>query len=491
MARVLSPPETENDERGAATDDTHATPVVPGTEWLVQRMHRPLETLWAHGFRFLFVLDAVALYGVMVLINLIRFGTDWPTYPLSHYFVGFSIATGIHLVINYFFGLYEREPRLGWRPWLPRTLLATAIGVGVQALAFVVLDRYLMPRLNLAVFLVLASMVLAGNRRLSRFLAVRRQGPPRVVLVGTAGDVAMAESHLADSDRGAIVVGSVPTPARLDETIREADATDALLLDVDAFGSIFPEPLSTLERDGIGFLQRVSARETLLGLQSVRQVAGMPFVRLRVHTVPSYELAFKRLFDLALLIVTAPLWLLAIGGLALYVFARDGRPLFYRQERVGRDGELFRVVKFRTMTPDAEERGPQLALRKDPRVVRGLGWMRSTRADEVPQLLNVLVGQMSLVGPRPERPELAARDRRQGARLRAPQRAAAGTHRARPDPGALHHRRRLQARLRPAVPRQLDADPRPPDPRQDGVGGAVAAWLTAIGQLRSGRRCRS
>jgi lipopolysaccharide/colanic/teichoic acid biosynthesis glycosyltransferase len=411
MARVLSPPETENDESGTAADDTgstaHATPVVPGTEWLVKRMHRPLEALWAHGFRFLFVLDAVALYGVMVLINLIRFGTDWPTYPLSHYFVGFSIATGIQLVINYFFGLYEREPRLGWRPWLPRALLATAIGVGVQALAFVILDRYLMPRLNLAVFLVVASMVLAGNRRLSRFLAVRRQGPPRVVLVGTAGDVTMAESHLADSDRGAIVVGSVPTPARLDETIREADATDALLLDVDAFGSIFPEPLSTLERDGIGFLQRVSARETLLGLRSVRQVAGMPFVRLRVHTVPSYELAFKRLFDLVLLIVTAPIWLLILGGLAVYVLVQAGRPIFYRQERVGRDGELFRVVKFRTMTTDAEERGPQMALRKDPRVVRGLGWMRSTRADELPQLLNVLTGQMSLVGPRPERPELA------------------------------------------------------------------------------------
>lgn len=408
MARVLSAPE---EERGAPGDGTgaatQATPVVPGTEWLVQRMHRPLKALWAHGFRFLFVLDAVVLFGVMIAINLVRFGTDWPTYPLTHYLVGFSIATGIHLVINYFFGLYEREPRLGWRPWLPRTLLATAIGVGVQALAFVVLDRYLMPRLNLAVFLVVASMALAGNRRLSRRLALRRQGPPRVVLIGTATDVALAASHLADSDRGAIVVGSVPTPDGLEATIRATGATDALLLDVDAFGSIFPEPLSTLERSGIGFLQRVSARETLLGLQSVRQVAGMPFVRLRVHTVPSYELAFKRLFDLAILIVTAPVWLLVLGGVAVYVRGRAGGPVLYRQDRVGRDGVLFRVVKFRTMTADAEQTGPQLAARHDPRIVRGLGWLRSTRADELPQLLNVLKGHMSLVGPRPERPELA------------------------------------------------------------------------------------
>ncbi len=407
MAQVLSAP--EQDEESEPTQP--ATPVVPGTEWLVQRMHRPLEALWARGFRFLFVLDAVALYGVMVLINVVRFdlieGDGWPTYPLSHYLIGFSIATGIHLVINYFFGLYEREPRLGLRPWLPRTLFATAIGVGVQAVAFVVLDRYLMPRMNLAVFTVVASVVLAGNRRLSRRLAVRRQGPPRVVLVGTPEDVAMASSHLAESDKDAVVVGDVASPAGLVDAISTTNATDVLILDVDAFGSIFPEPLSTLEHQGIGFLQRVSARETLLGLQSVREVAGMPFVRLRVHTVPSYKLAFKRLFDLLLLVVTAPLWLLALALLSPYVLVRAGPPVLYRQQRVGRDGVLFRVFKLRTMIRDAELRGPQLAGKNDPRVVRGLGWLRSTRADELPQLLNVLRGQMSLVGPRPERPELA------------------------------------------------------------------------------------
>jgi lipopolysaccharide/colanic/teichoic acid biosynthesis glycosyltransferase len=409
MARVVSPPEHEpvGTERATGSVSHAAAPVVPGTEWLVQRMHRPLQTLWAHGFRFLFVIDALALFGVMVLINFARFGRHWPTYPLSHYFVGFSIATAIHLVINYFVGLYEREPRLGSRPWLSRTLLATALGVAVQALAFVVLDRYLMPRLNLVIFTFAAAFALAGNRRLSRFLAVRRQGPPRVVLVGPSAEIALATSHLAESDRGAVVVGSVPTPAGLVPAIQASGATDVLLLDVDAFGSIFPEPLSTLERRGIGFLQRVTARETLLGLQSLRQVAGMPFVRLRVHTVPSHKLVFKRLFDLFILIVTAPLWLLAMAVLGLYVFGRGGRPLIYRQARVGRDGRVFRVMKFRTMVVDAEQRGAQLAARKDTRVVRGLAWLRSMRADELPQLFNVVRGEMSLVGPRPERPELA------------------------------------------------------------------------------------
>ena len=407
MARVADPParaETVTIDVTAPTRRPPA-PVVPGTEWLVRRMNRPLRSLWAHGFRFLFVLDALALFAAMVAINVARFGTDWPTYPLSHYAVGFSIATGIHLVINYFVGLYEREPRLGWRPWLSRTLLATALGVGVQALAFVVLERYLMPRGNLAVFAFAGAVVLAGNRWLSRVLAVRRHGPPRVVLVGPAAAAALASQHLDESDRGAIVVGHVVSAHGLAARIEEDAATDVLLLDVDAFGAIFPEPLSSLEPRGIGFLQRVSARETLLGLQNVRQVAGMPFVRLQVHTVPGHKLVFKRGFDLVLTIVTAPLWLPLIGIVAIYVLLRAGRPVFYRQERVGRDGRPFRVFKFRTMSPDAERAGPQLAARNDPRVMPGLSWLRSTRIDEVPQVLNVLGGQMSLVGPRPERPD--------------------------------------------------------------------------------------
>lgn len=396
---------TERSTRDAG--DRRTTPIVPGTEWFVRRLHRPLEVLWARGFRFLSVLDAIALFGVMVGINVARFGGAWPTYSVVFYLGGFSIATVIHLTINYFVGLYEREPRLGWSPWLPRTLLATSMGVAVQGLAFVILDRYLMPRLNLVIFGLVAAAALAGNRRLSRFLAVRRQGPPRVVLVGTPADAAMATRHLAESDRGAMVVGSLETAVGLAGVIRAAGATDVLLLDVDAFGSIFPEPLAGLERRGIGFLQRVTARETLLGLQNVRQVAGMPFVRLRVHTVAAHKLVFKRLFDLVVLLVTSPVWLLVTALLALYVVVRAGRPVLYRQDRVGRDGRVFRVTKFRTMLVDAELSGARLSEAGDARVLPGLAWMRSTRADELPQIFNVLSGQMSLVGPRPERPELA------------------------------------------------------------------------------------
>jgi lipopolysaccharide/colanic/teichoic acid biosynthesis glycosyltransferase len=109
-----------------------------------------------------------------------------------------------------------------------------------------------------------------------------------------------------------------------------------------------------------------------------------------------------------LLIALSPVIVLVTAALALYVRVRAGAPVFYTQQRVGRDGRVFTLVKFRTMRTDAEKHGAVLATERDSRVVPGLAWMRSTRADEVPQLWNVLRGDMSLVGPRPERPEMIA-----------------------------------------------------------------------------------
>jgi lipopolysaccharide/colanic/teichoic acid biosynthesis glycosyltransferase len=90
---------------------------------------------------------------------------------------------------------------------------------------------------------------------------------------------------------------------------------------------------------------------------------------------------------------------------SLTVWLEDRGPAFYAQERVGRDGKTFRVLKFRSMRIDAEKSGtPQWAAKNDPRITRVGNFMRKTRIDELPQILNVFKGEMSFVGPRPERP---------------------------------------------------------------------------------------
>ncbi|MCB9357291.1 MAG: sugar transferase [Calditrichaeota bacterium] len=136
---------------------------------------------------------------------------------------------------------------------------------------------------------------------------------------------------------------------------------------------------------------------------------GQLMVEIRAELLTQIERALKRVFDivasLLLLILTSPLWLVAM----ILVILDTGRPVFYTQLRVGEMGRGFFILKFRTMIPNAEQQsGPVLAVRNDPRVTKVGKVLRAMRIDELPQLLNVLRGHMSLVGPRPERPEFVS-----------------------------------------------------------------------------------
>ncbi len=137
---------------------------------------------------------------------------------------------------------------------------------------------------------------------------------------------------------------------------------------------------------------------------------GVPFVGIAPFRHPWLELAVKRLLDIIgatlLILLTAPIWLSA--ALLIKLSSPHG-PILYRQERVGLNGKPFGMYKFRTMIPDAEkDSGPVMVSEaSETRYIRGGAWLRQTSIDELPQLLNVLKGDMSLVGPRPERPFFA------------------------------------------------------------------------------------
>ena len=110
----------------------------------------------------------------------------------------------------------------------------------------------------------------------------------------------------------------------------------------------------------------------------------------------------KRIFDLIFtipgLLILSPLFILV----SIMIKADDGGPVFFLQERVGKDGKMFRMFKFRSMYTDAEKRGGQLTIGDDPRITKTGKFLRKTKIDEIPQLINVILGDMSLVGPRPE-----------------------------------------------------------------------------------------
>ena len=382
----------------------------PGTEASAYAVRRALRKERERENELLPTLaaDALVLYVSMIAINVARFGRDWPTYPLEHYAVGFFLAACIHLTTYYFSGLYDRQPRLGAQPWVPRVARATLVAVLLDALVALVTGRYLMPRGNLVALVLVATVGIVSVRRTQAWLRNRKLGPSRVLLVGPASACDLARLHLAEGDRRAEVVGETSGVDRLDDEVARLGATDVLLLTSGLLDDVYPGPLALLEVRGVSVLQRVSGPQTLLGLQAVNEVAGMPFVPLRTHTLPLSRARLKRSFELLLLLVLAPLALVVTAGVMAYVAAVAGRPLLFRQARVGRDGVVFQMIKFRTMTEAPPGAPPQLTEAGDPRVVPACRVLRRTRLDELPQLWHVLRGQMSLVGPRPERPELTA-----------------------------------------------------------------------------------
>ncbi|MCA9511514.1 MAG: undecaprenyl-phosphate glucose phosphotransferase [Myxococcota bacterium] len=137
---------------------------------------------------------------------------------------------------------------------------------------------------------------------------------------------------------------------------------------------------------------------------SVEDLGGIPIIHLRDTPLVGWAAVRKRAFDLVLggaaLAIAAP----AIAAISLAVWATSGRPVFYSQLRMGLDGRVFRMWKLRTMVRDAErETGPVWATEDDARRTALGSWLRRTSLDELPQLWNVVRGDMSLVGPRPER----------------------------------------------------------------------------------------
>ena len=222
---------------------------------------------------------------------------------------------------------------------------------------------------------------------------------------------------------------------------------------------------------------------------TIRPTAGLTLLHVDHPQLAGFRLVLKGLFDrcaaAAALIMLAPV----MAALAATVWLHDRGPALFTQIRVGKDGHAFRIYKFRTMVVDAEKRRAELLpsndsdgvlfkLRKDPRVTAVGAHLRRLSLDELPQLFNVFLGHMSLVGPRPALPDEAD----EVCRARPPQ--AGGQ--AGPDRPVAGQRAvgsvlgRIGA-ARPAVRRELVVRPRPADPVEDdlGAGARVGRLLTA------------
>ena len=127
---------------------------------------------------------------------------------------------------------------------------------------------------------------------------------------------------------------------------------------------------------------------------------------IKAKNKPFYDL-FTSLMDKVVSLVGLVFSIPILIIVALAIKIEDGGPVFYKQERLGKDGKVFWIYKLRSMRIDAEKNGAQWADKDDDRITKVGDFIRKTRLDEIPQMFNILIGDMKLIGPRPERPELA------------------------------------------------------------------------------------
>ncbi len=183
---------------------------------------------------------------------------------------------------------------------------------------------------------------------------------------------------------------------------------DEIVIAADDRHKSFPfDEVIECKMSGIEVIDRVTFYERQLGKINIDLLRPSDIIFLDGFSHAVLKSYSKRMFDIAassvILALASPLILIAAVVVYLESGGRD--PIFYRQERVGRNGRIFEVIKFRSMRVDAEKHGVQWAKKNDPRVTAVGGFLRKTRIDELPQLFNVFRGDMSFVGPRPERPQ--------------------------------------------------------------------------------------
>ena len=143
--------------------------------------------------------------------------------------------------------------------------------------------------------------------------------------------------------------------------------------------------------------------DILSGSVKMTSIFGAPLIEISREIMPAWEQSAKRIFDIlcSLFVLTAFSWVYIVVAIAVKLSSKG--PVFYSHERIGWHGKPFMIHKFRSMYIDAEKNGPALSSQLDPRITPLGRFLRKVRLDEIPQFYNVLIGEMSIVGPRPER----------------------------------------------------------------------------------------
>ncbi|OQA45402.1 MAG: UDP-glucose:undecaprenyl-phosphate glucose-1-phosphate transferase [Chloroflexi bacterium ADurb.Bin325] len=302
--------------------------------------------------------------------------------------------------------------------------LTVATLITVAFIAFALRDQLEYQR-SMVVLAWAASMLTISlgrviHSRIQRALQRRNVGAERVLIVGTGEvgrmilqkvqhtpNLGYAVIGFVDSNSGAQRVMDLPVLGAIEDLpriIEEHEIGEVIIGLPEATHEELVGIISQAEREKVSIRVFPDVFQIMASEVTISDLGGLPLLTIRDVALRGWKLTLKRGVDVILssifLLLTSPLMMLT----ALAIKLDSPGPVFFVQERMGLDAKPFKMLKFRSMRQDAEAGGPGWTTKNDPRRTRIGGFIRKTSVDELPQFINVLMGDMSLVGPRPEQP---------------------------------------------------------------------------------------
>ncbi len=380
---------------------------------------------------FLFLGDVLILYFSLYLTLFIRYGGGLSE-QVSIHLVPFSLLFIFWLLVFYIAGLYELNLSRNSPEFYSSLLTSVAVSAAISVLFFYLIpDVQIAPRRNLLIYIA----VFTGLISLWRWLYNRILGQTfrnNTIIVGfnqLAYDLAKFLNRnpqygynlkyaLDISEEAAFSFQSTDfrkvRGAKDIERIIENEHINTIILSPESYR--LPDIIDVFykaSKRNVQFINLATAYEEILKKVPLEAVNQLWFLENISRGQKRLYEFLKRASDLILAVVGGTVLLILFPFVALGIKFGSVGPIFYRQRRVGKGGKLFEVIKFRTMVQDAEQNGAVWAQKQDPRVTKFGKFMRKTRIDELPQVISILKGEMSIVGPRAERPEFVEKLKKQ------------------------------------------------------------------------------
>ncbi len=353
------------------------------------------------------LLDAFFVNAGIVAAFLIRFSGSLPQFNFAPYIALAPVITAVYLAAAHIYGLYE--PERTETPWavVRATFAAATLATVVMTAIFFFAGAqfFAFSRLVIVISWLLVTGLMTGWRIVFLRFGGIAWPEQRVLLVGDTAPAEELAAELTHRERwGYRVVGILAGDAVDLTDVVAAERVDRVIVVSPVNLRELVESLALAEESSVRVDVVPELYEIFIGTVD-SQVGDIPLMEITRPTVPPYYNTAKGALDffgaLVLIVLLSPVLLLA----ALAILVTMGAPVLFSQERVGKDMKLFHCLKFRTMVKDAEAKsGPVLAEEDDPRITPLGRILRRYRIDELPQLINILKGEMSFVGPRPERP---------------------------------------------------------------------------------------